>query len=104
MTVILPADLKADIDRLKERLHLDQSSFIRHLLYVAIREEKIKRALEEYARGKVSFGKASELAGIGLWELVDDARRRNVMLRFTMRDAADEIAKITSGAYDRFLD
>lgn len=103
VTVVLPLDLKEDIDKLKDRLHLDQSSFIRHLLYGAIRDEKIKIALEEYSLGKISFGNASELAGLSLWEFIDEARRRNVRLQFTMQDAEEEIGKIKKRKLDKYI-
>ncbi|MBN2152561.1 MAG: UPF0175 family protein [Candidatus Lokiarchaeota archaeon] len=88
---------------MKERLHLDQSSYIRHLLYEAIKEDKIKHAIDEYKLGKISFGKASEIAGLSLWEFIDEAHRRNVQLNFSLQDAENEIKRIKGSRIDEFM-
>jgi len=48
---------------------------------------EIKTALNEYRNEKVSFGKASEIAGVNLWRFIDICRQNNIPLNFSKDDA-----------------
>ena len=58
-----------------------------------ILELLVSKAIQEYKQDKISFGKAAEMAGISLWEWIDELRRRNIPINFTIDDARDEIAR-----------
>ena len=103
ISVMIPHDLKRDLEMLLKEKKVDQSTLIRQLLYQSVRKEKIKYALEAYNEEKVSFGKAAEIAGVSIWELLDAAHRHNVGLKYTLSDAEKEIEKIRKGAYDEFI-
>ena len=60
--------------------------------------------LEEYRKGKLSFGKAAEFAGLNLWEFIEEANDANIRLHFSLEDAEDEIRKIKAGTYDQFIE
>lgn len=66
ISIILPDNLKKEIDKLRELYKEDQSSFIRKLLRKSIAREKLEFALKEYLNDKISIGKASEIAGISI--------------------------------------
>ncbi len=59
----------------------------------SIREMKIEYALKAYADEKVSFGIAAEIAGLNIWEFIDEAHRRKVELIFTVEDAERELRR-----------
>ncbi|HIH22164.1 TPA: UPF0175 family protein [Candidatus Micrarchaeota archaeon] len=58
-----------------------------------MREIKIRYALTLYQNGNVSVGKASELAGINLWEFLDILRMRNIGFRADEEHLAGELNK-----------
>ncbi len=80
-----------EIDEFQKVTHLDKNTLIRQLLKKSIREMKINYALEAYAEEKISFGKAADLAGLNIWEFIDEAHRRKVELIFTVEDAEREL-------------
>ena len=93
LSVVIPSDLDEQLEELQEILHLDKSSLVRQLLYTSIREIRISHAIETYKQGKISFGKAAGLAGISIWEFIDELERRHVSSNFTIDDARNEIAR-----------
>ncbi len=94
ISIILPEELKEEIDKLRELRHEDQSTFIRKLLWKSIAQEKLEYALKQYLADKISLGKAAELAGLSIWEILDELKGRNITLDYKLHDAELEIEKI----------
>jgi len=94
ISIVLPNDLKEEIDKLREFYKEDQSSIIRKLLWKSIAQEKLEFALKEYLNDKISLGRASEIAGISIWEMLDELKKRNVTLDYKISEAELEIEKI----------
>jgi len=94
ISIILPDNLKKEIDKLRELYKEDQSSFIRKLLWKSIAREKLEFALKEYLNDKISIGKASESAGISIWEMLDELKKRNITLNYKIAEAELEIERI----------
>lgn len=57
LTLIVPASLAQELDSASQE-------FLAEILERGLRELKIERALERYARGGVSFGAAAHQAGV----------------------------------------
>jgi len=51
-------------------------------------------AVDGYVKEKVSLEQASTLAGVSLWKFLDELRRRNVALKYSMEDAKLEIGRL----------
>lgn len=79
---------------LKTLYNEEQSSLIRRLLKMSINEEKIEIAVKMYIDEKISLGKAAELAGVSIWEMLDELKRRNIALKYKISDAELELNKI----------
>ena len=94
ISIILPDDLKVEIDKLRELYKEDQSSIIRKLLWKSIAQEKLEYALKEYLSDKISMGKAAEIAGISIWDMLDELKRRNITLNYKPSEAELEIERI----------
>jgi predicted HTH domain antitoxin len=94
ISIILPDDLKKEIDKLRDLNQEDQSSFIRKLLWKSVTHEKLEIALKEYLSNKISLGKAAENAGISIWEMLDELKSRNITLNYKISEAELEIEKI----------
>ena len=94
ISIVLPDDLKEEIDKLRELFKEDQSSFIRKLLWKGIAQEKLEYALKEYLNEKISLGKASKIAGRSIWEMLDELKKRNITLKYKISEAELEIEKL----------
>jgi len=94
ISIILPDDLKEEIDKLRELYHEDQSTFIRKLLWKSIAQEKLEYALKQYLEDKISLGRATEIADISIWEMLNELKERNITLDYKISDAEREMEKI----------
>ena len=71
-----------------------KSTLNRRLLKKNINDEKIGLAIKMYIDEKISLGKAAELAGISIWEMLDEFKKRNIALKYKISDAELELNKI----------
>nr|MDO8086634.1 UPF0175 family protein [Candidatus Sigynarchaeum springense] len=93
LSIVIPEEMKAEIEVLQKMTHLDKSSLIRQLLRKSIREFRIEEAIKAYVDGKVSFDKASEVAGLNMWDWIDEVHRRGVQMQMSIEDARQEIVE-----------
>ncbi len=94
LSIIIPADMKKEIDEIKSRSLEDQSSLVRRLLRKSIAEEKLDIAIKDYVDDKISIGAAAAFAGVSIWEIIDELKRRNIGLKYKIVDAREEIEQI----------
>jgi predicted HTH domain antitoxin len=94
ISFVIPEELKKEIDNLKELYKEEQSSLIRRLLWRSIYEEKTDFAIKEYLNEKISMGKAAEIAGISIWEMLDELKKRNITLKYKISEAQCEIENL----------
>lgn len=94
LSIVIPSELNEEIEKIQKILKMDKSTVIRHLLLKSIQEVKIETALEEYKKGKVSFGKASEIAGINLWEFIEICHEHKISLNLTSEEVEENIQRV----------
>ena len=94
ISFVIPEELKKEIDNLKKLYKEEQSSLIRRLLWRSINEEKTDFAIKEYLNEKISMGKAAEIAGISIWEMLDELKKRNITLKYKISEAQREIENL----------
>lgn len=68
----------AEVDRLAERLKTDRSEALRRFIERGLREARIDDALGLLRQRKVSMGRAAEMAGVSLYEMLDLAREKGI--------------------------
>jgi len=94
LSIVIPSEMNEDLEKLQKILKMDKSTVIRHLLSKSIREVKIETMLDEYRKGKLSLGKAAELAGVNLWEFIEHCRRNQIKLDLTEEEAEIGIRRV----------
>jgi len=81
-TVRLPEETLEALEDLTNKLQRERSDVIREAMKIGIGEMTLRLAIELYTKGKISFGRMSELTGIGYRELSISLKRRNITLRY----------------------
>lgn len=94
LSIVIPSEMNEDIKKLQKILKMDKSTVIRHLLSKSIRDVKIQTLLDEYRKGKLSLGKAAELAGVNLWEFIEHCRRNQIKLDLTEEEVEIGIRRV----------
>lgn len=96
ISFVIPRHLKKSLKELQELTGDDQSTLLRKLLDKGLAEAKMDIAIDQYIKEKTSLDQSSKLAGASLWRFLDELRKRNVALKYSMADAQSEIEKIMS--------
>ncbi len=84
LKVTLPALLAQELEEANQE-------FLLEVFMRGLRALKIERALEEYARGDVSFGAAARMAGVSRSELARHAYARGMEPPFTPETLKEEL-------------
>ena len=84
-------ELIKEIDEIVKERGTDRSAVIRELLYIGLKEYKLKKALELVRERKVTVWKAAEIAGITYREMLEKLREHNVPFPITAEELAREI-------------
>jgi hypothetical protein len=84
LTLTLPAPLADELGSATQE-------FLADLLERGLREVKVERALERYARGGMSFGAAAQQAGVSQTDLARFAYARGMEPPFSAQTLAEEL-------------
>ncbi len=97
ISFVIPKHLKKSLKELQELTGEDQSTLLRKLVDKGLAEAKMDIAVDQYVKEKSSLEKSSTIAGVSLWRFLDELRKRNVVLKYSVADAQFEIEKIMNG-------
>jgi predicted HTH domain antitoxin len=73
--VRLDSELERAVDEVVKEESIDKSTALRMLVGEGYKEWRLKRALRQLREGKVSFWKASKIAGMELWDFVEAMKK-----------------------------
>ena len=91
LTTRAPDSLAKEIEILAKEEHLDKSSLIRRLLADAVEEKRKTKALMLYKDGKVSIGKAAEIAKLSIWEMLDLIGEKGLHIDYGAEELAEDL-------------
>ena len=89
-------DLVEEIKKLASQKGVDKDSVIGELLSMAVRDEKLKEALELVRLRKITVWKGAKLAGISYRELLEELRARNIPFPLSEEELRNELEEIRS--------
>ncbi|HID43252.1 MAG TPA: UPF0175 family protein [Archaeoglobaceae archaeon] len=90
-SVRLPEEYIEEIDRISDEEGIDRGALLRKFIGNALKEHKIKRALEAYREGKVSLWKAARTAGISYRAALEELKKRNIPFRYDKEDLEHDL-------------
>jgi predicted HTH domain antitoxin len=91
LTTRAPDSLAKEIEVLAKEEKLDKSSLIRRLLADAVQNKRIKKALKLYKDGKISIGKAAEIAKLSIWEMLDLIAEKGIHIDYSTKELLEDI-------------
>src|SRR3989344_9194408 len=87
----IPEDIEKELKWYAEKEKLGVTIALRRLLEKGLRETKLEHALDLYVKGKVTLGKAAEIAGLSLWEILDIVREKKIPMHYTPEDVEKDL-------------
>ena len=96
ISLTVPKEILEKSDKIaKERLE-DRSTVMRELLALGLKQYLLQEALKQYTEGKVSMGKAAELANVSIWKFLDEMKDKKIPIRYDLDDIKMEIDRIVN--------
>jgi predicted HTH domain antitoxin len=86
----LRPDIADEVDRIASEEGVDRSTVIVRAADLYVKRWKLEKALKSYLEGRVTLWKAAEIAGLSLWELMDEIEKRKVPLQYTSEDFIED--------------
>lgn len=83
-----------EVSDLAKLLRRDKSEVLREALDIGLAEIRLKLAIEAYSMGKVSIGRAAEIAKVGLIDFHVELKRRGVTVRYGEKRLDEELEKL----------
>ncbi len=90
ITTRVPDDLEEKIERISRIEHLDKSTVVRRLLSNAVQEWLIDYALSQYRDGKITIGRAAQMVGIPLREMIAIATKKGIPFQYSLDDLRED--------------
>ncbi len=78
-------DIEKKIDLLASEFHLDKAAVVNDLIDIGAQQKLIDFALDKYTKKKVSLGKAAEIAGISIREMLDILNEKEIPLHISKK-------------------
>lgn len=82
---------KKMLERLAKLEKVDKSKVLRETLDIGLRQKLINLSLEEFRKGRVSLGKAAEVSGVSMWELIEAIKERKETIHYTKEDLQKDL-------------
>jgi predicted HTH domain antitoxin len=86
ISVRLDEQTLKDLEMIREDAKADRSEIIRRLLDKALKEAKLEKAMELLRKQETSIGKASEIAGVTIYEIIEAMKKYGVHIGYTVED------------------
>ncbi|MBU4220366.1 MAG: UPF0175 family protein [Euryarchaeota archaeon] len=90
ITTRVPDDIDKKIKKISSIEHLDKSTVVRRLLSKAVQDWQIDHALEQYKDGKITIGRAAQMAGVPLREMIAIAAKKGIPFQYNLDDLKED--------------
>ena len=80
-----------DIKKIEKEEHSDRAEVLRKLLARAIKEWKLRKALELLEEHKITIRKAASLAEVTYIEMLDLMSKKNIDVGYTLKDLNSDL-------------
>jgi predicted HTH domain antitoxin len=87
----LPQDMNTEIEWYAKKEQVGKTVALRKILERGLKEVRVEHALEEYREGRVTLWKASEMARLPLWEMMEIIKEKGVPAPYTLKDVEEDI-------------
>lgn len=87
----LPKSVISDLEKVEQIEQLDRSTVLRRLLHKALKEWKLEHYGREYGGGRMTLARASEEAGVSVWEMMDYVRQNKIPAQYSLEDLQHDL-------------
>lgn len=90
-TTRIEEELAKVIDEVSKEEGIDRSTVIRRFLMKSVKEWLIEINLDDYEQGKVTLWQAAQKCDLSLWEMVVEAKKREIHVPYTLEEFREDL-------------
>jgi len=91
VAVRIPEAIEKEVEKITKIEKIDKSSALRKIFEIGIGEWKKEHALKLLQQGKVTLWKASQLADLTIWEMIELVKQKNISLPIRAEDVIEDL-------------
>jgi predicted HTH domain antitoxin len=80
-----------DLEQIAQEEQIDRTSVARKLLAEGVRRWRLEHALHQYEQGQITKGRAAELAGVTIYDILDEVRRRGLTAQYSLEEVREDL-------------
>jgi len=92
LNVRVPENLIEELERIAAEEQTDRASIVRRLLAEGLQRWRLEQALQMYRRGQITKERAAELAGVSIYDIMDELRQRGTVAQYTLEELREDLA------------
>ena len=91
LTTRVDDELAKLIDEIAKQEGMDRSTIVRRFLNKAVRDWLTEKNLKDYEEGRITLWQAAENCSLSLWEIINEAKKRGVIVPYTLEDLKEDV-------------
>ncbi|MYC97461.1 MAG: hypothetical protein F4X14_21110 [Caldilineaceae bacterium SB0661_bin_32] len=90
----IPETIVQGLDEISSREQIDRTALARKMLTEAIQRWKMDDAIAACQRGDITKARAAELAGMSVYDIMDEVRRRGAPPSYTLDELRQDLKSL----------
>ena len=101
LNVRVPENLIEELEKIAAEEQADRASIVRRLLAEGLQRWRLEQALQMYRRGQITKERAAELAGVSIYDIMDELRQRGTVAQYTLGELCEDLAFLRQSGPDQ---
>jgi predicted HTH domain antitoxin len=92
ITTLVDRRLYSRIEKIRDDMQVNRSKTIRHLIEEGTRHYELDKAMRLLRDGKATVSKAAEIAGLSIWDILEEMQIRKMQIPYSGQDLRTSMA------------
>ena len=92
LNIRIPESLIEELERIATEEQVDRTSVARKLLTEGVNRWRLEHALRLYQQGQITKERAAEMAGVSIYDILDELRQRGTVARYSLEELREDLA------------
>ena len=90
----VPETIVQGLDEIASKEQIDRTALARKMLSEAIQQWKVEDAIAACRRGEITKARAAELAGMSIYDIMDEVRQRGAAPSYTLDELRQDLKSL----------
>lgn len=92
LNIRIPESLIEELEHIAAEEQIDRTSAARKLLTEGAQRWRLEHALHLYEQGQITKERAAEMAGVSIYDILDELRRRGTVAQYSLEELREDLA------------